>query len=86
MISEDCFKISHSDTYYGIEFIYVPQLFKKFCNFYGYDIHKDHISKHYNFEISWDKISNDEELKLKKIMKLLNIIQNVKIVIIYLFF
>ena len=27
---------------------------------------KSHISKHYNFEISWDKISNDEEL-VKKI-------------------
>jgi hypothetical protein len=66
MISEDCFKISHSDTYYGIEFIYVPQSFKKFCNFYGYSIHKDHISKHYNFEISWNKISDDEEL-VKKI-------------------
>ena len=31
-----------------------------------YRIHKDHISKHYNFEISWTKISDDEEL-VKKI-------------------
>lgn len=66
MITEDCFKVSHSDTYYGIEFIYVPQSFKKYCNFYGYSIHKDHISKHYQFEISWNKISDDEEF-VKKI-------------------
>lgn len=66
MITEDCFKVSHSNTYYGIEFIYVPQLFKKFYNLYEYSVHKDHVSKNYNFEISWNKISDDEEL-VKKI-------------------
>ena len=63
MLCNDNFHISHSDTYYGIEFIKILQPFKKFCNFYGYKKHKDLISKHYSFDISWEKI-NEVENKL----------------------
>ena len=63
MLCNDNFHISHSDTYYGIEFIKNLQPFKKFCNFYGYKKHKDEISKHYSFDISWGKI-NEVENKL----------------------
>lgn len=61
MIYIDNFHISHSDTYFGIEFIKVPHSFKKFCNFYGYKKHKDEISKHYSLDISWEKITNVED-------------------------
>ena len=57
MYCDDNFHISHSDTYYGIEFIKILQPFKKFCNFYGYKKHKDEISKHYSFDINWEKIN-----------------------------
>jgi len=56
MICDDNFHISHSDTYYGIEFINVLHSFKKFCKFYEYKKHKDSISKHYDFDISWENI------------------------------
>ena len=57
MICDDNFHVSHSDTYYGIEFIKVLRPFKKFCKFYESKKHKDGISKNYSFNISWDKIN-----------------------------
>jgi len=57
MLCNNNFHISHSDTYYGIEFIKILQPFKKFCNFYGYKEHNNKISQYYSFDISWQKIN-----------------------------
>jgi hypothetical protein len=61
MLCNNNFHISHSDTYYGIEFIKILQPFQKLKNFYGYKKHKDEISKHYSFDISWEKINEVED-------------------------
>ncbi len=68
MLCDDNFYISHSDTYYGIEFRKILQPFRKFCNFYGYKKHKDEISKHYSFNVSWKKINAIEN----------NLVDNIK--------
>ena len=57
MICDDNFHVSHNDTYYGIEFIKVLCPFKKFLKFYESKKHKDGISKHYSFDISWEKMN-----------------------------
>ena len=73
MICDDNFHVSHSDTYYGIEFIKVLRPFKKFCKFYESKKHKDGISKHYSFDISWDKINIAENELVNKIKQKNNI-------------
>ena len=67
MICDDNFHISHSDTYYGVVFINVLHPFKKFCKFYEYKKHKDGISKHYNFDISWENITPTKSELVSKI-------------------
>ncbi len=57
IICDDNFHISHSDTYFVIVFLKILQSFKKFTKFYEYNKHKDEISKHYQFDISWEKIN-----------------------------
>jgi hypothetical protein len=73
MICDDNFHVSHSDTYYGIEFIKVLRPFKKFCKFYESKKHKDGISKHYSFDISWDKINIAENELVNEIKQKNNI-------------
>jgi len=60
MLCNDNFNITTSDTYYGVEFRKILQPFEKFCNFYGYIKHKDEVSTHYTFDISWEKINEVE--------------------------
>ena len=67
MICNDNFHISHSDTYYGIEFVKILKPFEKFTKFYEYKKHKDTISKHYSFNISWKKINTVGKKLINKI-------------------
>ncbi len=63
MICDNCFAITSSDSYYGMQFEKIPRPFKKFCRFFGYKKHVDCISKNYYFSITWKKItSEDSEL------------------------
>lgn len=57
MICDNNFHVAHSDAHYGIEFVKVLRPFEKFLKFYESKKHKDGISKHYSFDISWEKIN-----------------------------
>lgn len=57
MICDDNFQVEYNTTHYGIDFVKVLHPFEKFCKFYESQKHKDGMSKHYSFDISWDKIN-----------------------------